>query len=80
MSFPMIERDIFCQTCNALIDHHGTNPEYRDNGYVAALLANDAVRAHREEGCVCSGWYPGPWSDQETTSPSTTSSGAADKD
>lgn len=57
----MFEYDVICKTCRAVIDHHlCPTEEAAKNGYVAALLAVDAVAHHRHTGCPCEGWSTSP--------------------
>lgn len=59
------ERDLFCRICGLLIDHHVVDEEYKNNGYLTTLLANDAMRAHQiDSRCDANqGWTPGEWSE-----------------
>lgn len=65
MSTTVVERDITCNDCAKIIDHHVENVEFKGHGQSQAMLMRDAVDAHREEdGCPCSGWTPGPYGEE----------------
>lgn len=66
MTVRVRERDLLCAQCGTLIEHEVRNVEYLNSGLATAMLANDAVRDHREgTGCPATGgWREGEWGEE----------------